>query len=444
MNKNFLNFGKAVVLAATLTFVSCGKEEGGTVEPPTTVETTFNMMYRVAGTGALADWSIQPCNEAQLKQGSITFNGKGHNLPNERTHEMYSTNNGKTVYVFSSMTRLVTKYEVTGDARLYREVDKIDVTPIIGNAFGNWKVLDEKNAIVYVVSPAHQRAQDGSYVKTVSTLKIGRIDLETFTANLKDVKSITLADEPANSEIPNIYIAGVEHPVLHNGKLYFGVRKIGYDPTQPGRAANIAKEDAFYTTTLTLDFPSLANPATFSSTVGKGSSTYPSVFYGPSYLKTETNDIYHITPMKGGIYKIVNGQYDNSYEINLKTALGESSDIYVSGIYYTESNVAYVAYAPAAKVMQGGLIYQDGKAVWSIARVDLKAKTAIKMNVTENLWLTFHQSAKFVNGKLYMALCPMTGNGNVYIFDPTKADANGFEKGATLESAGGAIYLGIF
>lgn len=148
--------------------------------------------------------------------------------------------------------------------------------------------------------------------------------------------------------------------------------------------------------------------------------------------------------MKGGIYKIVNGQYDNSYEINLKTALSESSDIYVSGIYYTESNVAYVAYAPAAKVMQGGLIYQDGKAVWSIARVDLKAKTAIKMNVTENLWLTFHQSAKFVNGKLYMALCPMTGNGNVYIFDPTKADANGFEKGATLESAGGAIYLGIF
>lgn len=271
MNKNFLNFGKAVVLAATLTFVSCGKEEGGTVEPPTTVETTFNIMYRVAGTGALADWSIQPCNEAQLKQGSITFNGKGHNLPNERTHEMYSTNNGKTVYVFSSMTRLVTKYEITGDARLYREVDKIDVTPIIGNAFGNWKVLDEKNAIVYVVSPAHQRAQDGSYVKTVSTLKIGRIDLETFTANLKDVKSITLADEPANSEIPNIYIAGVEHPVLHNGKLYFGVRKIGYDPTQPGRAANIAKEDAFYTTTLILDFPSLANPATFSSTVGKGS-----------------------------------------------------------------------------------------------------------------------------------------------------------------------------
>ena len=34
--------------------------------------------------------------------------------------------------------------------------------------------------------------------------------------------------------------------------------------------------------------------------------------------------------------------------------------------------------------------------------------------------------------------------GNIYIFDPTKTDANGFEKGAALEALGGALYLGVF
>lgn len=433
------------ILAVTLGITGCSKDSDQPVEKPQeTSEPVFNLMYRVAGTGALADWSIQPFNEAGLKQGNITFNNKGFNLANERTHEMYSTDNGKTIYVFSSMTRIITKYQATGDDKLYKEVDKIDATPIVGNAFANWKVIDDKNALVYVVSVEHQKDRKNEYTKSVSTLKIGKINLETFSADLRDVKSITLPDEPANPEIPNIYIAGVEHPVVRDGKVYFGVRKVGYDPTKPGRSATISKESAFNTTTLVLDYPSMNNPTTLTSTVGKGSSTYPSVFYGPSYVKTESNDIYHITPMRGSIYKISNGQYDNSYELDLKTVLGENEGIYVSGMYYASSNIAYIAYAPASKVLEGGLIYKEGKAVWNIARVDLRAKTAIKMNVASDLWLTFHQSARFHNGKLYMALCPMTGNGNIYIFDPTKADANGFEKGAVLQSAGGAIYLGIF
>ncbi len=66
------------------------------------------------------------------------------------------------------------------------------------------------------------------------------------------------------------------------------------------------------------------------------------------------------------------------------------------------------------------------------------------MNVPEKLWLNFYQTAKVYNGKLYMPLCPINANGNVYIFDPTKAEPNGFVKGAELEVAGGALYLGAF
>lgn len=443
MNKRKLNFGMMALIATAFVFTSCEKDNKHTVEKPKETEATFNVIYRVTGTGALADWALQPFNEAQMKQGNITFANKGFNLANERTHEMYSTNNGKTVYVFSSMTRLITKYEVTGGTGLYSKIDQIDATPIIGNTFGNFKVLDEKNAVVYNVS-SQNVVREGAYVKTVATLKIGRVNLENFTGELRDMKTITLPEIQATPEMINAYIYSIANPVLHNGKLYFGMQKRGYDPTKQGRAAQIQNEDAYQTTTLVMDFPSFNNLSMLSSALGKGASAYASVFYGPSYIKAEDNSLYHITTHKGGIYKIVNGAYDNSYELNLKEKLGLDSDVAISGIHYAANGIAYVTYAPWGKVLEGGLIYQDGKAVWGVARVDLNAKTAIKMNVTENLWLTFYQNAKFVSGKLYMALCPMTGNGNVYIFDPTKANANGFEIGATLESAGGAIYLGIF
>lgn len=450
MKKEILNFGKMVAIATAVITASCSKDNNQSSENEvvTTSEPVFNVIYRVAGTGAISDWSFQPLKEADMKAGQVTFSKKGFNLPQDRTHQMFSADNGNTVYVYSSQSRLLTKYKTSGNEKLYTEVDKINVTPIIGSTFGNFRVLDEKNALVYTVVPNHLTKMvngERTYSETVSTLKIGKINLETFTAELKDIKEITLPKVPSSPEMPNTYIAGIESPVLLNGKLYFGMRKVGYDPTKQGRAATVANENAYSAGTFIINYPSLdeASASTIAHSSGKGGSTYPHVFYAPSYVKTENNVIYHTTPLKGGIYKINNGAYDNSYTFDLKTVLGESSDVTISGIHYASNGIAYITYAPLTKLLEGGLAYKDGKAVWSVARVDLNAKTAIKMNVTSDLWLTFHQSARFVNGKLYMALCPMTGDGNIYIFDPTKADANGFEKGATLHSAGGAIYLGI-
>ncbi|GIZ14504.1 hypothetical protein [Capnocytophaga catalasegens] len=82
---------------------------------------------------------------------------------------------------------------------------------------------------------------------------------------------------------------------------------------------------------------------------------------------------------------------------------------------------------------------------WGVARVDLKNKTAIKMNLPENLWLASNQNMKLgKDGKLYAAIAPLNANGNIYIFDPKRADANGFTKGATLKIVGDAFYLGVF
>lgn len=67
------------------------------------------------------------------------------------------------------------------------------------------------------------------------------------------------------------------------------------------------------------------------------------------------------------------------------------------------------------------------------------------MNMPDGLWMRYYQGAKLgKDGKLYMAICPTTRSGNIYIFDPTNASANGFEKGASLAVAGEGFYLGVF
>ena len=48
------------------------------------------------------------------------------------------------------------------------------------------------------------------------------------------------------------------------------------------------------------------------------------------------------------------------------------------------------------------------------------------------------------DGKFYMALAPVGENGHVYMFDPASTSADGFSKGATLQSAAGQFYIGIF
>ena len=71
-------------------------------------------------------------------------------------------------------------------------------------------------------------------------------------------------------------------------------------------------------------------------------------------------------------------------------------------------------------------------------------KSVIKMNVPDKLYLFQYQYAKVLDGKVYMALCPVGGEGNIYIFDSSKADANGFEVGSKLKTGAGASYIGVF
>ena len=293
--------------------------------------------------------------------------------------------------------------------------------------------MDNRTALIFGVFTDHIKNEQGAYQRTEATLIVGSIDLESFTANVRETKRYTL--ETQAEETGKIsYINGLGHPIVANGKVYFGTTRAKYNTT-------IGKNEKNYTynaTTLVLDYPSLNNLTLIKNTTVNGATASPSSYYGLSYVN-DGNSVYHVIPVNTGkIVKITSGAYDTSYDFDVKTALGLTEDINISGFFYVGNGIGYINYAPSATARG----YENG--AWSVARVDLNNKTAIKMNVPEKLWLNFYQTAKVYNGKLYMPLCPIDANGNVYIFDPTKAEANGFVKGAELEVAGGALYLGVF
>lgn len=465
MIRNVLNIKKIAIfgMAMALGTASCSKDNNGsgsgktpdpntTPTPTPTEEAIFNIGYRVAGTGAVADWAMLPLTQSQMKTGEITFEKNGLVLGASRTNEIISSHNGNYVYVLNQGSGLITKYQYTnqkndkGVSIFYNKVGEID-TRIFGNYTGNLKKVDDNTGLYYftTVEPVTRRnGREVIFEHLRTNFLVVKIDLANFSFDSKSVKRVQFDNKENVPGVPNLHIIGVQSPVISNGKVYFAVEKGAYDPTKGdyNRGTLIRTQD-YNVTTFVLDYPSLENPTTISKEGAKGSSTFSNVFYAPSVIKTENNELYHLAVRQGKIHKITNGAYDTSYELDLKTALGTEA-VSVSGMYYAANGIAYVSYAPDASIMAGGIRYQDGKDVWSIARVDLKNKTAIKMNVTEGLWLMFHQSARTLDGKLYMALCPMGKDGNIYIFDPTKADANGFEKGATLKTAGGSVYLGVF
>ena len=280
--------------------------------------------------------------------------------------------------------------------------------------------------MAYNIVATHNKDNQGAYKNTTVKLYLANIDLATLNFTPKVIELPTETDTSLN----NLHIWRVDSPVVLNGKVYIGVTKQGYDG-----AKNINGQ-TYKTSTLVLDYPSLENPQIIYSDYATGEAygyrTAPYFVYEGS--------VYHNSTNETKILKITNGKYDNSYEFDLAKALGMNK-VGASGMFYTGNGIAYINFYDAEK----GSSWGANNKYWGIARVDLKNKTAIKMNLPENLWLAPNQNMKLSkDGKLYAAIAPLNANGNIYIFDPSKADANGFEKGAELKIAGDAFYLGVF
>lgn len=441
MRNKLFTLGKIATLAIAIatTVVACKDKEEPQAPPtpptPPSGEATFNVLYRV-GHDREANWSLQPFSEAGIKVGEISFQGKGYNLRSTRTQQVFSSHNGSVVYVYDQGTGELSKLKpAVGSTEVYTEIGKIDTKAALDNVTGNIRLIDDNTAVLYrIISNVTTATVNGEINTTVtSTAVIAKVDLQNLAVNAAETKKFNLPVATTSSTI--LYVSGLGAPILANGKLYFGVAKDEVFRNS-GKRTTYSNYPA---TSLVVNYPAFDGGNLTTNGNTNGATARPSHIYGLSY-GVYNNSLYHTT-IEGKVLKITNDSYDSSYVLDLATAAGITESITVTGFFYVNNGIAYANYSP---VNDKGRAVGYDNAASGVLRIDLNAKTAVKLNVPAKLWLNFYQAAKVHNGKLYMALCPTNTKGNIYIFDPTKTDANGFEKGAALEALGGALYLGVF
>lgn len=435
----------AFALAGGL-MVSCEKDNPNTPIPtPTNDGLTFHLGYGVGYTGTASAY-LAPFigDEFNKTDKNITFEGEGKvgkAFEAARTHRLYTSTDGRFVYDLEYGNGKIVKYQVSGDENLYTKVKELDVKNIMGTSNPRWKVIDDSKALLFEVTPKYSGRGGKITTKPESSLRILAVDLTNFSL-VGTPQDIPLPEGKSSAELPEAHIWRVDNAIIHNGKVYIGTAVQGFDATTQKiintRVYNVGTSLISHpATTLVLDY----NGTTFSNPKLSFSADANGENYGyraPSYL-IDNNEVYNITMEGSTILKInpTTGEYVDGFKIDLGAKLGLAK-IDGTGIFYAGNGIAYAPFCDAEKSGPA-----DG--TWGIARVDLRSGSVIKMNLPEKLWMRYYQAAKIgKDGKLYMAICPTTGTGNIYAFDPANATPNGFTKGATLNVSGEGFYMGVY
>ena len=406
-----------------LALAACSNEEP-TANSGDTNDVFFNVVLSTSATGNTETY-VQA--HSDLTKGRISFHGFGFEVPSTRTARVYASNDGKVLYNLNYGGGTILNFDVKG-GQVYEKRDETNVAPTVGTDYPRWTKLNDEKALLHNVKTENkfEEGSETNYLYTEAKATIVDVNLGDLSLGNSNTFVIT---PTANDLENNFYVSRIDAPVIMGGKAYYGLTKQKRNPAKPDESL---KGIEFPATSLVVDYPSLQNPKLIESAVAKGST------YGyriPVAHKDERGDAYQIC--KTHMLKLSDGKYDDSYVFDLTNAI-PGMTINTLGWFYAGNGIGYATYFDTAK--------GDSKeaAAWGIVRLDLYNKTAIKMNTPSGLYLFQHQYAKVIDGKVYMALCPMGGKGHVYIFDSEKADTNGFTLGAELEAGAGASYIGIF
>lgn len=365
-----------------------------------------------------------------LSTGTISFNGFGFEVPSTRTARVYASNDGKFLYNLNYGGGTVAKFSTTG-GQSYTKINETNVQYAVGTANPRWTKVDDNYALLHniITENKYTDAAGTQYSYTAATANLVSIDL----INNMSMGAVERFEVPRNAEdsTNNLHVWRIDAPVVHNGKAFYGVAKRKYNP-----ATGTNSTVTYASMSIMVDYPSLTNPKVITSTVAKGS-TYG--YRTPVAHVDEKGDIYQIAGSPAYILRIKNNDYDNSFVFNLSEKLGAGIQVASNGWFYVGNGIGYVPFYDIAKGSSAAA------AAWGVARVDLYKGTAIKMNIPGSLWLQQYQySVKGNDGKFYMALAPVAGEGYIYMFDPASTSAEGFSTGAKIQAAAGQFYIGVF
>jgi hypothetical protein len=436
MKINLKSLLKATFFSSiSLAILSCSEDSNsGPGTPDPSAYRTYHLVLGQGSTDESATY-VQGVTVEQMQDPNTTFSfsNYGFEVPSTRTARVYVSNDGETLYNLNYGGGAVAKYTYNGGQRYSLNLNT-DIQAVMGTTNPRWTKIDDNYAMLHHVTTLHQyddpNASSPVYERTATTVILALVDLNTMS-----ITSNTSFEFPWNEDEASkgVYVSRIDAPVLSNGKLYYGVAKTIYNPSTNATETMVYDDIE----TLVVDYPSLSNPTTLRTDVdGVAGST--NGYRTPVAHKDENGDTYQLVTSGGAsIVKISNGAYDTTYgKFDIKSLLGFNAEAN-TGWFYAGNGIGYI---PVLNKDLGN----NASSNWGVVRVDLYAKTAVKMNIPLSLWLRQYQWASVIDGKLYMALTELGGEGNIYIFDPALDDANGFTVGAKLLTGTDAFYLGIF
>jgi hypothetical protein len=426
--KHQLKFLANICLASCLLVNITGCKKNKKEDPEVSAEGQFHIALAV-GSGSRSKTYVQSLND--LSTGNISYTGYGFEVPSTRTARIYTSSDAKSLYNLDYGGGQVYKYSAEGGQN-YTQVSQTNVQYAIGTANPRWTKVNDQHALLHHVTPTTKILSNDSLTKEV---KVRLVSVELNNLTMGSVEEFTAPVDSAEYKTGN-YISRIDAPVVVNGKAYYGVAKSKVSLS--GQEETTITAEYTNATTLVVDYPTLRNPKLITTSNG-GAKGATNGYRTPNAHVDERGDIYQATTTSAKNFKthflrISNGEYDD-YSFDFSAAIGHNT--ITNGWFYVGNGIAYVPYANSE-------IGESGDPVWGLARVDLYNKSVVKLNMPENLWLQQYQHSVVKDGKFYIAIAPLGGEGHIYIFDINSTDPNAYTKGASLQTGADAYYIGIF
>lgn len=440
MKRQLRNVLVCTSVIAAFTITSCENAGSGTVEPDETskerwITVAGALMGTTAGDGN-GGTMVYSVSKADAKNPNISIGVYDNGFPvkSTRTARLQASEDGTTLFNIAysgDNGGEFARYKVNGSGSYTQEDVTVNISQY-ATTTPRWSKLfdgDKTGIAVNVASIAANNATDKTkpFAYYRGTATVLALDLQKVLINGYKQYEIPLS---AEEELKGHTIFRLDAPVLNKAqnKLIIGTWMRKYNPATGAIESTF---DRLGSKSVVVDYPSLENPKVITSTVSNGDN---SGYRSPNAFVSEDGNIYQATQRdsKGShILRInQNNEYDNSYVFSLDAALGVKGS-YVDSWKYAGNGIAYVLYT------------HEGTTQGYIARVDLTAKTATKVNIEYDADLNFGQyQGILVSGdEVYVAVTPTGKDGNIYIFN---SKTGAVTKGAKLVNKAGNHYIGIF
>ncbi|HMR84976.1 MAG TPA: hypothetical protein PKE30_17645 [Niabella sp.] len=413
-----------------------------------------------AGNGGTKAYAIT-LQQATDQSFEVNVGNNGYGVRSQRTARLQGSVNGNFLYNIQYVGNdggIFNKYRVNGGGNFDDTREEVDTEPILGSA-PRWVVAAEGIGIGVYASATIEASGAGAgadFIDVKSTAKIAVLDLNDpqITRQTEFTIPFTAAQTKAGYQIGRIDV-----PVLNaaKNKVLIGCSLSRTDPTKKSTVNSSGNQTwssgvrELGTATLVVDYPSLANPQLIYADPAVSKVNNNSYRTMTQYVGADGH-VYQATATSGSQILRISGttnEYDNSYNFDLKTALGAGNSIAIRAWRYIKDGIGVVLYTETG--VNGGYI----------ALIDLNAKTATKLATDNQTDIGYSgRSANAATGVTAItgtfgqfqnigvagdyAYVPMTPNGvdgNLYLINwKTKQ----ITKGAKLKNQSGSFYIGAY